>query len=119
MSDSVLHCRLLWHPPVVPVKHRRRPDREGPGAVLRAGSSAQPPEVVEDEVDVEVVWRWACPLLLATSETQSPMPWVWAAEAEALQRLTAAVTTEPWLLVLLLSELSELLSLLVSLSLDE
>ena len=39
-------------------------------------------------------------MVLATSETQSPMPCVWAAAAELLHELTAAVTTSPWLVVL-------------------
>lgn len=45
------------------------------------------------------VWRWAWPLLLATLETHWPMPFVPAEEAEALQVLTAWVTTSPWLVV--------------------
>jgi hypothetical protein len=58
--------------------------------------SAQPPEL-----ELLVEWRWVWPFVLATLETQSPIPWVLAAAAELLQLLTAAVTTSPWLLVLL------------------
>jgi hypothetical protein len=57
---------------------------------------AQPPEL-----ELLVEWRWDWPFELATLETQSPMPWVPAAAAELLQLLTAAVTTSPWLVVLL------------------
>ncbi len=55
--------------------------------------------MVDALVECVVVLRWASPLLLATSETHWPMPCVWAAEAEALQLLTADVTASPWLVV--------------------
>lgn len=60
---------------------------------------------------VVVVWRCAWPLLLATFETQGPMPWVPAAEADALQLLTAWVTTSPWLLLVLLAPVEVLVVL--------
>ena len=52
------------------------------------------------------MWRWVCPLELATLATHGPMPWFDAeelADTDALQLLTAEVTASPWVSLLLLS----------------
>jgi hypothetical protein len=78
----------------------------------------------DSEVVLDVVCRCDWPLLLATLDTHGPMPWVPADEADALQLLTAWVTTSPWLVVDELDEVSELVlsevsSELVELELEE